>query len=256
MGRPTPIATGALCAAFACLAAAPALAQRNPPARVRTFAQLPDWSGIWAADGLDVGVSGHSENDTAFLKLKFAGHPPYVPAWEAEFQKRLHALTKTATKGCVIDFPATMESPQPFELIVTPEETVYTAGDGTFRHIYTDGRRHPDDVWPTITGDSIGRWEGRTLVVDTIARTPGPDRFLGLVAYSEKARFSERIRMTGKDTMEDQMTIDDPVAFTHPWKVTITYKRVTFINRFDPYYCELDTRIDLKDGQEVIRPAN
>jgi hypothetical protein len=148
-----------------------------------------------------------------------------------------------------------MESPQPFELIVTPEETVYTAGDGTFRHIYTDGRGHPADVWPTVTGHSIGHWEGQTLVVDTIARTPGPDRFLGLASYSEKARFTERIRMTGKDALEDRMTIVDPVAFTAPWTLTITYKRVTFIDRFDPYYCELDNRIDIKDGREVIKPA-
>jgi hypothetical protein len=237
-------------------ATGPAFAGRNSPARTHAFARLPDWSGMWEADGLDVGVSGHSDNDKAFFTLKFAGHPPYNPAWEAEYQTRLKGLTKTATKGCVIDFPATMESPQPFELIVTPEETVYTAGDGAYRHIYTDGRRHPDDVWPTITGDSIGHWEGQTLVADTIARTAGKDRFLGLAAYSEKAHFSERIRMTGKNALEDQMTIDDPVAFTHPWKVTITYKRVTFINRFDPYYCELDTRIDIKDGQEVIKPAN
>jgi hypothetical protein len=249
------IRRGVLLAALASLAVTPALAQRNSPARARAFARLPDWSGMWVADGLDVGVSGHSDNDKAFLALKFFGHPPYNPAWDAEYHQRATALAKTASKGCVIDFPATMESPQPFELVVTPEETVYTAGDGTFRHIYTDGRRHPDDVWPTITGDSIGHWEGRTLVADTIARTSGPDRFLGVVAYSEKARFSERIRMTGKDSMEDQMTIDDPIAFTQPWKVTLTYHRVTFINRFDPYYCELDTRIDIKDGKEVIAPA-
>jgi hypothetical protein len=251
-----PIRNGALLAILACLAVSPALAARNSPARDRAFARLPDWSGIWLADGMDVGVSGHSENDKSFLALHFAQHPPYNPAWDAEYKKRVAGASSTASKGCVLDFPTTMESPQPFELIATPEETVYTSGDGTFRHIYTDGRGHPKDVWPTVTGHSIGHWEGQTLVVDTIARTPGPDRFLGMAAYSEKARFSERIRMTGKGSMEDQMTIDDPVAFTHPWSVTLTYQRVTFIDRFDPYYCELDKRIDIKDGREVIKPAN
>ena len=241
---------------LAALVALPASGQQNTPARVRAFAQLPDWSGIWTADGLDVGVSGHSPNDSAFLALKFAGKPPYNPTWEAQYRKRMADAGTAVTKQCIIDFPATMESPQPFELIVTPEETVYTSGDGTFRHIHTDGRKHPDDVWPTVTGHSIGHWEGKTLVVDTIARSPGPDRFLGFAAYSEKARFSERIRMTGKDAMEDQMTIEDPVAFTAPWKLTLTYKRVTFIDRLDPYYCELDKRIDIKDGREVINPAD
>ncbi len=92
-------------------------------------------------------------------------------------------------------------------------------------------------------------------MVDTIARSPGPDRFLGLAAYSEKAHFSERIRMTGKDSLEDRMTIDDPEAFTRPWTLTLTFQRVTYIDRFDPYYCELDTRIELRDGKEIIKPA-
>ena len=247
---------GGMVLAAACLAVVPVRAAPNSPARLRAFSRLPDWSGMWVADGFDADVSGHTQNgDKEFLALHFAQHPPYNAAWEADYQKRLTGVGKVAAKGCVIDFPATMESPQPFDLIVTPEETVYTSGDGTFRHIYTDGRGHPVDLWPTITGHSIGHWEGQTLVVDTIARSPGPDRFLGLAVYSEKARFSERIRMTGKDALEDRMTIDDPVAFTHPWTVIVTYKRVTFIDRFDPYYCELDTRIDLKDGKETIRPA-
>ena len=241
------------------LSVASAHAAPNSPARLRAFAKLPNWTGIWIENANESEVSGHYQNEKeAVAAFKFFGHPPYNAAWEAEYQKRLAAvLAVTATKGCVIDFPATMESPQTFELIVTPEETVYTAGDGTFRHIYTDGRRHPakDDLWPTITGDSIGHWEGQTLVVDTIARTPGPDRFLGIAAYSDQAHFIERIRMTGKNSMEDQMTIDDPTAFTHPWKLTLGYKRVTYINRFDPYYCELDNRIELKDGKEIIVPA-
>ncbi len=229
----------------------------NSPARVKAFARLPNWSGLWIEDANESDVGGQVRSESHPAPFKFLGQPPYNAAWNAEYQKRKSAAATAATKGCIIDFPATMESPQPFELIVTPEQTVYTSGDGTFRHIYTDGRGHPgkDDIWPTITGDSIGHWEGQTLVVDTIDRTPGPDRFLGLAAYSAEARFSERIRLTGKDSMEDQMTIDDPVAFTHPWTLTLTYKRVTYINRFDPYYCEFDTRIDIKDGKETIAPA-
>ena len=246
----------AVIAMTALLLGASALAAPNTPARVKAFARLPDWSGIWVADGMNADVSGHTQQgDKEFMALHFAQHPPYNAVWEAQYQNRLAGVGRVATKQCVIDFPTTMESPQPFELIATPEETVYTSGDGTFRHIYTDGRGHPADVWPTLTGHSIGHWEGQTLVVDTIARSPGPDRFLGLAAYSEKAHFSERIRMTGKDSLEDRMTIDDPEAFTRPWTLTLTFQRVTYIDRFDPYYCELDTRIELRDGKEIIKPA-
>jgi hypothetical protein len=251
------VAMNLACAALlAAMAAVQAFAATNSPDRVKAFAKLPDWSGMWVANGLDADVSGHfKDGDQEFLKLQFAGHPPYNAQWEAEYQKRRAGNSTEATKQCVIDFPATMESPQPFELIVTPEETIYTSGDGTYRHIYTDGRGHPDDLWPTVTGHSIGHWEGETLVADTVERTAGRDHFLGLASYSEKARFSERIRMTGKDSLEDVMTIEDPVAFTKPWTVTLTYKRVTYIDRFDPYYCEFDKRIELKDGKESIKPA-
>lgn len=241
--------------AAAVLAFTPAFAAQNTAARTRAFSRLPDWSGMWVADNIEAEVSGHfADGDKAFLKLKFAGHPPYTAAWEADRQKRVAASATTATKGCVIDFPATMESPQPFELVATPEETVYTGADGTYRHIYTDGRGHPADLWPTITGHSIGHWEGQTLVVDTVARTAGPDKFLGMASYSEKARFTEHIRMTGKDALEDQMTIEDPVAFTRPWSVTLGFHRVTYIDRFDPYYCEFDKRIDIQDGKEILKP--
>ena len=254
--RRTEVRRLALLALAAVLASAPAHAAQNSPARVKAFSKLPNWSGMWVANGIEAEVSGHfKDNDKEFLKLQFAGHPPYNAKWEAEYQKRISASADTANKGCVIDFPTTMESPQPFELIVTPEETVYTSGDGTYRHIYTDGRGHPGDLWPTITGHSIGHWEGDTLVVDTVERSAGTDRFLGMAAYSEKARFSERIRMVGKDAIEDRMTITDPAAFTRPWTVRLGYHRVTYIDRFDPYYCEFDKRIDIQDGKEILKPA-
>jgi hypothetical protein len=241
--------------AMALLAATGAAhAAPNSAKRLKAFAQLPDWSGIWFSDSIEEDAGGSLNVG----RVKFFGHPPYNAAWEAEYQKRRAKLASQEFKQCVVDFPASMESPQPFNLIVTPEETVYTAGDGTFRHIFTDGRSHPpkDGLFPSITGDSIGRWEGETLVVDTVARRPGPLMFLGSAAFSEAAHFHERIRMTDKNTMEDQLTIDDPVAFTHPWVLNLGYKRVTVIDHIDPYYCDVDDRIDIVDGKMVIKPTD
>ena len=90
--------------------------------------------------------------------------------------------------------------------------------------------------------------------MDTVSRAAGPDRYLGLAAYSEAAHFSERIRMVGKDRLEDKMTIEDPVAFTRPWKVVLGFGRVTFVDRLDPYYCELDDRTKVENGKLVILP--
>jgi hypothetical protein len=243
----------ALLAALVLAGAVTANAAPNSAKRLQAFAKLPDWSGYWVADSIEE-TAGSLLN---VPKVKFFGDIPYNPAWKAEYDKRRGQLRDKEVKACVIDFPATMESPQPFMLTVLPEQTLYTAGDGTFRQIFTDGRGHPpkDQLFPSITGHSIGHWEGETLVVDTIGRTAGPVRFLGAAAFSDQAHFSERIRMTGKDRLEDVMTIDDPVALTHPWTVTLGYDRTTLIDRLDPYCCELDDRIGFdSSGKMVIKP--
>ena len=249
-----PLWGAAMAAALLAAAALPAEAAPNSAKRVQAFAKLPDWSGIWMSASIVEDAGGNLDT----RPIKFLQPPPYNAEWEAAYQKRKAENQKKQTRGCLIDFPITMESPQPFRMLVTPAETVYLSGDGMWREIFTDGRPHPpkDKLWPTVTGHSIGHWEGQTLVVDTVARSPGWTRFIESVNFSDQARFSERIRMTGKDTMEDQMTIEDPVAFTKPWALTFTYKRVTFLDRLDPYYCELDERIDYdKAGKMVIKPA-
>ena len=234
-------------------AATAGLAAPNTAKRTQAFAKLPDWSGYWIVDSIH--ETAGSLLDVS--KVKFFGDIPYNAKWMAEYNKRRGELRDKDVKQCVIDFPTTMESPQAFMLTVLPEQTIYFAGDGTFRQIFTDGRKHPpkDELFPTVNGHSIGHWEGETLVVDTIGRTAGPVLFLGAAAFSDQAHFSERIRMTGKDKLEDVMTIDDPVALTHPWTVNLGYDRTTLIDRLDPYYCELDDRIAFdKSGKMVIKP--
>ena len=82
------------------------------------------------------------------------------------------------------------------KLEVTPEETLFLYENGDVRHIYSD-REHPkkDDLWPTKRGNSIGRWKGATLFIDTIEVTtladgtvlredPGSLRFLDVEALN------------------------------------------------------------------------
>jgi hypothetical protein len=230
----------------------------NPAARVRLFAALPEWTGIWeteAAMQLDRGV---------FPPVpKLWREPPYTPVAQKKYAPAGFPLmtaknafdfqSRTATeKLCQpLGFPSIMEMPVGdflFELLVTPEQTLLLAQDGTVRHIYTDGRPHPKpaDLWPTPSGDSIGHWEGQTLVIDTIARTPGPiaglpgiER-LGTANLSVQAHFTERLRRIGTDTLEDVMTIEDPLRFTHPWQVKIRYARLKDLDRLIPTDCEHD----------------
>ena len=149
-----------------------------------------------------------------------------------------------------------MESPQTFQVVSVPEETIILFEALERRIVYTDGRDHPAkrDLWPTRWGDSIGHWDGDTLVIDTVARTAGPIGWLaGMSLLSEQAHFVERLRLMKSGELEDQMTIDDPVAFSRPWKVVIQYRRLTDIDRLLPYDCEENDRNPVVDGKLTIK---
>jgi hypothetical protein len=151
-----------------------------------------------------------------------------------------------------------MESPSLFQVAITPEEALFVFATPDVRHVYTDGRAHtsPDLLWPTRMGDSIGHWEGDTLVVDTIARSA--DAPIAVASpglnVSEQARFVERIRLVSPDRLEDQLTIVDAVAFTKPWTVTIRYHRVTDLPHMIHHDCFENDRNPVVDGKLTVAP--
>jgi hypothetical protein len=245
-------------ATAALLAASAVSAQKSEQERVRLFASLPNWTGYWIADdGVEnaLGVSGRTENGAAdYVKMKLAAPLPYT----ADFSAKAAAARKNSAgdtgKECGFPFPFMMESPWVLQFLITPEETDVIVAGREIRHIYTDGRAHPnpDDVWPTPWGDSVGKWDGHVLVVDTIAVKPST--FPPMV--SERARFSERIRMVTPDRIEDELTVEDPVALTKPWKVTIPYQRVAGLDRMVHGDCNENDRNPVVDGKLTIAPAN
>jgi hypothetical protein len=138
-----------------------------------------------------------------------------------------------------------MMSPAVYQWRITPEETTLVDTINGIRHIYTDGRSHPpaDELWPTADGDSVGHWEGDTLVVDTVAIKP-VILLSGFVPIrmSDEMRFVERIRMVGPNEIQDEFTLIDPVALREPFKVTFSFQRVTDTNRMiDETECDSTT---------------
>jgi len=95
-----------------------------------------------------------------------------------------------------------------------------------WRNIYTDGRGHPDDLEASFQGDSIGHWEGGTLVVDTVGIKPGVALAMGM-KHSEKMHITERMHLAkdDPDILVIEMQVDDPLALAKPWIRTLTYKR-------------------------------
>jgi hypothetical protein len=116
------------------------------------------------------------------------------------------------------------------EILFTPGRvTMLGESDGNrLRRIYTDGRPHQDVPDPTFHGHSTGRWEGDTLVVDTVDILPQVP-----LAVSEAAGLPnngdmhvvERIHLADKDILHDDLEIFAPKILTGPWKTTRIFFR-------------------------------
>lgn len=237
-----------------------------PPDRGKVFASLPNWTGIWEAEAwTQRTAAGRPAGGITEVKSRsvLTGHPPYNAEWEARYRAGLEDIdalraAEATRKHCSFGFPLTMESPSLFQVAITPEETLFVFVTQGVRHVYTDGRPHPpaQELWPTRMGNSIGHWEGHTLVVDTIARLPTEQIGVAspLSKLSEQAHFIERIRLLSPNELENEMTIEDPIAFERPWKVTIRYRRVTDLDRLGEYDCVQNDRHTVVEGQMTIAP--
>ena len=258
-------------------AAAASASAQSPP-------KLPDWSGQWENVGATPSPDGgfYEPLDQVLKELEWS--PPSKPEVQAAVDKIVAAQRKAmdamrkgidpggAVTACSFGYPALMiESPLMFEILPTPKETALIFSSREIRHVYTDGRDHPgkDDLWPTAWGDSVGHWEGDTLVIDTIAvKSAFPGRegisvnaFGGIeemqtvALLSPDAHFVERIRMLDKDHLEDRITIVDPKNLTEPWHLRRTYQRVTHIHRMVYEDCEGEERNPIVDGKFTLTPA-
>jgi hypothetical protein len=99
--------------------------------------------------------------------------------------------------------------------------------DHFIRRIYTDGRPHDHDQGALWMGDTIGKWEGDTLVADTDSFTDKTllDR-VGHV-HSDALHVVERLRRLDRDTLEIEFTVDDPKTFTNPWSTKLIFQQHT-----------------------------
>jgi hypothetical protein len=246
-----------------------AAAQTSSKERVKAFAKLPDWTGIWELDafvGQADGQQFSAEGQRRLKEYAAALHPSFTPEYQAkydEIRKKVEAAIAadpdhppvTHDPLCAPPpFPAT-SSPGMYQWLVTPEETTFISTVGAVRHIYTDGRSHPpkDELWPTLMGDSIGHWEGDTLVVDTIATRK---RFyMGelsgfFVPTSDQLHFTERVRMLNHNQMQIDYTVEDPVALAKPIHALIVHTRVTDFNRMvEETDCEQNERDPIVNGR-------
>lgn len=100
------------------------------------------------------------------------------------------------------------------------------AGPHSWRVIYMDSRSHPADLRPTFLGHSVGRWEGDTLVIDTVGFNE-KQWAAGSYPTTEQLHLTERISRPNLKTFTYEAIIDDPGAYTKPWTVRWTISEKT-----------------------------
>lgn len=225
--KPTPLSLLAalVLAASVARAEVPAKrAQRPAPADWAALAKLPDWSGVWVPDIQDQvrQVRGNPAPWTPEAGRRIA----FLQAEEAAGRPR-GLFTDCLPEG----MPSWMLiSHNALEVLFTPGRvTLLGESDGNrLRRIYTDGRGHPSDPDPSFHGDSVGRWEGDALVVDTVAVLPEALLALGEavgVPNNGNLHVTERIRLIAPDVLADDLTITAPHVLTTPWKTTRLFRR-------------------------------
>jgi hypothetical protein len=126
--------------------------------------------------------------------------------------------------------PPVIHTLNALEFLFTPGRvTVLGEFDGNrLRRIYTDGRGHPDDPDLTFNGHSIGRWEGGTLLVDTVAILPEVYLPLGqAVAFPNNGdmHIEERIHLVSADRLIDELVVTAPRALAEPWRISRSFVR-------------------------------
>ena len=115
-------------------------------------------------------------------------------------------------------FPRAYTDPFPFRIVLTPDILVMIFEYGRLvREIHLDGRKHQEGEPPTFMGDSIGHWDGDTLVVETV--NIHDVTFLNNLGqpHSDALRIVERIRRPDRETLEIDFLFEDPKAYTRPW---------------------------------------
>jgi hypothetical protein len=222
----------------------------------RAPAALPDWSGVWQMVGPTVFDTSTVEPPTGRAgDPGVRERPPYNAEWEALYQKNIDAIKKGVfpdpvnTCGTPHAFPRVLNLPDVYEFVVRPEQVWILGENGpNILRIYTDGRSHPkpEDMWPTYTGDSVGHWEGDTLVFDTVSTKGNRDGDVIVdrtgVILSDQVHAITRMRKVDDTTIEAQIVIEDPKALKSAWRVTKRYRRQPAGTRVYDYACAENNR--------------
>jgi hypothetical protein len=202
-------------------------AGRSGAAKTQSAARVPDLNGVWA-NITESGATFNPKENPSFqpwADAKWKANKNDEPGQANVIGNGRVDRDPTVASCFPSGMPRLMTEVFPFEIIqVRDRVLILFERDYAVSHIWTDGRKLPEDPDPTYMGYSIGKWEGDTLVVETIGvkditwldRMGHP--------HSDALHVVGRMRRVNHDRLEIDWTFDDPKAFTKTWTGKTVYR--------------------------------
>jgi len=184
--------------------------------------------------------------------------PPYAAAWQVrraaqdEATKKGEPLATLGSECIPYGMPTMMAvANYPMEILQTPGQvTIVTEVHSEVRRVFLDRPQlKTDEVPPGYYGRSVGRWQGDTLVIETIGIAPQVAGYQSL-PHSPALRITERITLMTPDVLQDQITLDDPVVLEKPVTYTLAYRRLP---KYEMVEFVCDNNREYTDDQGVVR---
>jgi hypothetical protein len=209
--------------------APPAPAPRNAAGRVIFSSGNPKEPLLWTAN---LGI-----RDTPLPRDQVPFQPWAKALFDDREKNELEPHARCKASGMTRQFL----TPYGTEFVeVADQQRIFifdVGGPHTFRTIYMDGRSHPKDLVPSYYGHSIGRWEGDTLVVDSVGFNESFWWDRRGLPTTEQLHFVERFTRIDARNMRYEFTVDDPGAYTKSFSGTMNIGASTGTELFE-YICQ------------------
>ena len=232
--------------------------------------QAPDFSGVWGRNSVDLDppASGPgpvmNKTRTFYMRIGDDTNPILKPAAAAKVREasavsRANVNFATPSNQCTPWSPPYVWRALEMQMIQQRDEvTILYVGDQQIRHVRMNGQ-HPRQITPSWKGDSVGHYEGDTLVIDTIGIKAGPGAMIDNYAtpYTDDLHLIERIRLIDGEAarraaerseknsgrvevdmggatidpgykgkgLQIEIKVEDPAVFNMPWSAVVTYQR-------------------------------
>jgi len=212
---------------------------------------IPDFNGVWLAGGGGGGGMG-AQGAQGGMGAMGAQGGMGAPGGRTRAQVTAAAQRAMDEYDLLVDDPAYVCSPSSISRAwgnPTPSEIEQHEDFVILRHeymdveriIYIDGRDHPADAEPNVVGNSIGWYEGRTLVIDSVGFSPSVISTVSGLPQTETLHVLERLTLSEDgQTLVRELTYDDPATLVAPWVTGgRTYQRRPDITML-PWDCVLE----------------